>query len=399
MPLIINGQPWADGEPVIINGVTPQEIKCNGVTVWRNITDVTLPQFTTTTDLAVWLEANYPGATPVRITNNLTQPSLNSGNFGSKVVELINNGEIRGLNPSSWALTVSSTMKLTNNGWIRGAGGNGGHGGLGGTGGNGGVGGTGAKGADISCPAYDSGNVCHLNQNVNHTSCGTWNINNTSIANNTTIRAPNGQTVSRSLNGTTTATIDGRSCSVTIGLLGSCPNNSLYRATIPARTNTGGAGGGGGAGGTSGGGGGGGGTAGVGQSYSTTRSNGTGGGGGSVGGGGSAGAGGSPSLIAGGNSGHTGGTGGAKGTGGTGGAGGNGGDWAVAGIHGHTGAVGNTGATGAVGGGGGTAGGAGAGGSAGGGGTVNGGAGASITGAGLLTGDSNTGNVNGTIIQ
>ena len=45
MPLIINGQVWEDGKPIIINGVTLEEIKCNGVTVWVNesTVDITLP--------------------------------------------------------------------------------------------------------------------------------------------------------------------------------------------------------------------------------------------------------------------------------------------------------------------------------------------------------------------
>ena len=396
--LRINGGVWVDGQPVNINGVTPDEIRCNGVTVWRNIVDIELPVLPASTNLATWLEANHPGLVSVRLINNVTQPSLHSGDFGVKSVELLNNGEIQGGQPGWGAFFVDSAMKLTNLGWIRGAGGSGGAGTVGGVGGNGGAGGTGAKGADISCPAYDSGNVCHLNQNVNHTSCGTWNITNNSILNQTTIRAPNGQTVARAINGTTTATIDGRSCSVTIGLLGSCPNNSLYRATIPARTNTGGAGGGGGAGGTTGGGGGTAGTAGVGQSFTTAQSNGSGGGAGAAGGGGASGAGGSPSLIAGGNSGHTGGTGGAKGTGGVGRPGGNGGTWGAAGAASIAGATGNTGATGAQGGGGGTAGIAGAGGGAGGAAVGGQAAGAAITGSSFLIDGSNTGNVNGAIV-
>ena len=113
----------------------------NKVLVWQRMLELTLPQFTSTFNLATWMKQNNPrNIEEVIITNNRTQPSMLSGNFTGYNVTLINNGEIRGTGPSSTALAVTSDMKLINNGWIRGAGGSGGRGGNGGNGGRGGKG-------------------------------------------------------------------------------------------------------------------------------------------------------------------------------------------------------------------------------------------------------------------
>ena len=399
MALRINGAIHADGQPLRINGVQASTVRVNGVVAWVDVVDIELPQLSPSASLAVWLQTNHPTVTSVRLINNLTQPSLHSGDFGTKSVELINNGEIQGGQPSWGAFFVESAMKLTNNGWIRGAGGNGGVGGVGGIGGNGGRGGAGGKGADLTT-VWDIRSqgylACGAEGNFYwYEGVGAWRaifgvpdcfdyVNSVlSDSYGTYINSDVGQ-----------------------GKLYKGDFDSSWHKIKKLTTagSIGGPGGAGGAGGTANGGGGTGGAAGVGQSFNAGRTNGGAGGGGAVGGNGVGGSGGFGSIPAGGHSGGTGGTGGKKGNGGVGGAGGNGGDWAVAGgngLVGIIGGVGTTGATGAQGAGGGSAGAAGvvgAGGGAGQGGTNGGGAGHAISGSSFLTGDSNTGNVNGNIV-
>jgi len=109
----------------------------NRVLVWQRMLELTLPQFSKTFNLAQWIKANNPrNVEQVIVSNNRTQPSILSGNLSGLNVTLINNGEFRGTSPSSTAMAISSEMKLINNGWIRGAGGNGGKGEYGKNGGN-----------------------------------------------------------------------------------------------------------------------------------------------------------------------------------------------------------------------------------------------------------------------
>ena len=99
---------------------------------------------------------NYSiGETVVKITNNNLQPTIISGDLTGLDVTLENNATIEGTDPSSTALSLSSTLLLINNGIIRGAGGRGGDGGKGGDGFDttvpattGGIGGDGGLGGD-----------------------------------------------------------------------------------------------------------------------------------------------------------------------------------------------------------------------------------------------------------
>ncbi len=503
MALRINGQVHADGQPLRINLTQAGQVRVNTVIAWKNTEGIILPQFTDLggagNDLAVWLEANYPEVTSVQLINNLTQPTLATGDFGTKTVELVNNGEIQGSVPSYIALMVQSPMKLTNNGWIRGAGGNGGVGGIGGVGGNGGLGGTGGKGADVAGGSDDqiftaSGTFTPSAGVTSVTLCmigggggGRYELGNnvgggySGIVYNSAGVAPGPYTVTIGTGGAggsegigengsagTPTSYGGISAAggaggTNTGFVGNgearsgcwgTSYNGVYqpsgldviaggqagfgnggagsasggggtggvgaggggskaqggvggrgecRVSWTASTLVGGAGGAGGAGGTTLGTGGIGGIAGVGKSYSTTATVGGVGGTGAAGGLGVGGTGGNPSSPAGGYSGGTGGTGGARGNGGLGGSGGGGGTWGGAGGVGLTGIIGNTGitgGTGSVGAGGGSAGLVGAGGSvgyAGVAGSAGGLAGGGITGFANLTGDSVTGNVDGTI--
>ena len=328
MALIINGTTWGDGEPVEIGGVTPDSIVCNGVVVWVNTTEVVLPQFSATWTLRDWLNANHPGVTALKVINNLTQPSMNSGNLSGLSVELVNNGEIQGTSSGSYAMGVTSAMKLTNNGWIRGAGGNGG------VGGNGGLGGTGGKGANSSAwvdgPSYFEVDVSTCPRPAN--TAYAFQIVSPPLYSWTFIRDgvnlcdhENSNPLVYDVDATTKVY---RGAHRTDWFAG-----DLYEVYLSKATNyTGGAGGNGGAGGTAFG------TGGNGQSFSGPRSDGVAGGGGSVG------LTGNPSTPAGGNAGGTGGTGGKKGDGG------NGGTWGEDGSVAASGSIGEQGWPGAGGG-------------------------------------------------
>ena len=101
----------------------------NRVLVWQRVLELTLPQFHKTFNLATWIRANNPrNVEEVIVTNRNTQPSMLSGNLSGLNVTLINDGQFQGTGVGSNAVSISSSMKLINNGWIRGAGGNGGRG-------------------------------------------------------------------------------------------------------------------------------------------------------------------------------------------------------------------------------------------------------------------------------
>ena len=146
--LYINAHKHEDGDPTfIIDGgeeIVPEYITCRytgesvdkAIVVWQHQIGIDLPQFSVRTNLATWLEANYPGETKIRLVNNRVQPTLDSGDFGTKEVEFVNNGEIRGFSASLVAYNATSNHIFINNGWVRGAGGNAGAGGRGGKGAN-----------------------------------------------------------------------------------------------------------------------------------------------------------------------------------------------------------------------------------------------------------------------
>ena len=113
----------------------------NGEIIWGNPKVVTLPQFHDTTDLTVYLKTTYPSDFLFEVVNVLNQPTLQSGSLeGIEALHIINNNTINGTNPGDNGLELTALTKVTDNGIIRGAGGNGGLGGRGGRGGNGGTG-------------------------------------------------------------------------------------------------------------------------------------------------------------------------------------------------------------------------------------------------------------------
>lgn len=388
MPLKVNGQPHLDGRPLKVNGVQLKTLKANGVIVWRDIVDIVLPQFTVTTDLKAWLVANHPSVVSMKLINNLTQPSIITGDLAGLTVELENNGEIQGTTASERAFQATSPIKLTNKGWIRGAGGNGG------IGGNGGLAGRGGKGANgyittaqptvVGTPTAEGAGI------KKNSSVTTWLAQRPNII--FLFNLP-GCINQHFANPAQWRHAPSQGDLFGIGPCTATPNQWIkqgtYRGNYPAAGNNvqvwdilvqlrvsfiGGAGGTGGTGGSTGG------AGGTGRTYSTARTNGVGGANGAVG------VVGSPSVPAGGNSGGRGGTGGNKGNGG------NGGNWGTAGGQGIRG---TNGATGAVGAGGGAAGGTGANGITG---TAGGAAGAAIVGSNHLIDGSDTGNVSGAIV-
>lgn len=364
---------------------------------------LTLAQSAGTINLRNIINANNPlNRTEVIVTNNLTQPRIYSGDLSGLDVTLINNGEIQANQFSGNGLDIISPMTLTNNGWIRGAGGNGGSGGAGGAGGNGGTGGT-------------SGN-----RNV-HYYVGSWSTIDKSISSGSVYQE--GWTFSVSgvtlgidspckytsvtwpldsyENGRLYSFCGGKSVQITRSLVGF---TYVYRFRVAAGTGTKShiIGGRTGRGGAAKGSGGGGGLAGYGRWFNhslTNGQNGSGGTGGSTGGSGyrsswiAPSVGGDPGIMY---YGYRSGSGGNGGPGGSGGKGGNGGNW---GQNGGTGQNGNNGQNGTRGGTSedGNVGAWGPSASSGSGGASGGSAGKAINGSGHLTPASTTGSVSGVI--
>ena len=132
---------------IIINGIKAYDVQfdgnvvfnayMNGVHTYTKTLFLILPQHLAPIALRAWIDSQNPqGFTQIVVTNNLTQPRLVTGNMAGINVELINNGEFQGEAPGANGMDITSAIKITNNGWIRGAGGNGGLGGSGGNGGN-----------------------------------------------------------------------------------------------------------------------------------------------------------------------------------------------------------------------------------------------------------------------
>jgi len=111
-------------------GTNLREIYMNTVLVFRGVLEIELPQYTSNIDLMKLInEKNVDNFILVRVVNNLIQPSITTGNTTGLEVELVNNGEFQGFSSGGDAMHISHPIKLNNNGWIRGAGGNGGNGG------------------------------------------------------------------------------------------------------------------------------------------------------------------------------------------------------------------------------------------------------------------------------
>lgn len=317
------------------NGGLLGDIHFNGVHSYTSILHLTLTQHTSLINLRSFINARNPNnRTRVIVTNTLTQPRLTTGNLSGLTVELINNGEFQGEAAGRNGMEITSALKLTNNGWIRGAGGNGGKGGTAGRGA------TGAKGAN-------STKSVTIQKAQTETRAYNWPTNGyrSGRANTATnmcdiMRWDGKQGVHCAgrvssipgLSGVFTLAMPYVS-DITVGgqYAGAYGNFRIKRTwTGPFTTTTpitGGAGGRGGAGGA-------GGNGGVGQWFRHNKTNGAGGHGGAAG---AAGRGSSP---AGGNAGRRG------ATGYTGGKGGNGGTWATAGSRGATGSHGSAGAGG-----------------------------------------------------
>ena len=133
---------WMNGaimNYVFANGVEMTDGYANGVWVFTNKLVLTLPQQTAPFNLTTWINANNPlGRRVVTVTNSLTQPAMETGNLShtngatgtteTMDVEFINNGEIQGSSAGGTGMNIQGSIKITNNGWIRGAGGNGGKG-------------------------------------------------------------------------------------------------------------------------------------------------------------------------------------------------------------------------------------------------------------------------------
>lgn len=97
------------------------------------VLELTMTQQSSTTTLSTYIAANNPdNLETIEITNTLTQPKIITGDLSGLDVTLINSGEIQANAASGTGFEATSTIKLTNTGWIRGAGGNGGSGGTGG---------------------------------------------------------------------------------------------------------------------------------------------------------------------------------------------------------------------------------------------------------------------------
>jgi len=120
---------------IYFDKVRLDEAYMDGVIVYKRMLEFDLPQQHKTFDLRPIIDKmNKYGATVIKVTNKLKQPSMHTGSFSGLQVIFVNEGELLGTTPGESALTLTSTMKLINNGHIRGAGGNGGRGGRGGSG-------------------------------------------------------------------------------------------------------------------------------------------------------------------------------------------------------------------------------------------------------------------------
>jgi len=108
--------------------------------VFRCLVTITLTQHSSTIYLQQAIidykkaHPEYEHAVNFKVINNLVQPNVITGNLAGMTVEFLNGitGQVEANTQSGVALTISSRLKITNNGWIRGGGGHGAHGGAGG---------------------------------------------------------------------------------------------------------------------------------------------------------------------------------------------------------------------------------------------------------------------------
>jgi len=108
------------------------EAYLNGRLVFTKELELTLPAHTSPVNLRSFIDANNPkGYRNIVITNTRVQPSIITGDINDLNVTLINNGEIQGTPSTGYGLKLQSPLKLINNGYIRGKGGDGGKGGKG----------------------------------------------------------------------------------------------------------------------------------------------------------------------------------------------------------------------------------------------------------------------------
>lgn len=341
---------------------------------------IDLVQYNSTINLNSVIAPHFNGHRIVEITNSKTQPSIVSGDVSTLDVTFTNTGEIQGTSASSDAITLTSDVKIINNGWIRGAGGSGGNGGNGGRGGTGGIGGRGRNDTYLkNTIQYQGGCSGNLSAWFDHDGSNTINLwwNGTRKDYNTTSTGP------LTIPGYTgvfyrDVYVERTYCNVW---------SNTYKVkrveTLPRYGGTGGIGGVGGNGGVRG-------IGGNAQSFSSSKTFGT---SGQPGTGGAVGHFGNPSSPPGGFTGAQGGTGGTGGPGGTGGAGGVWGTIGGAGGNGGTGQTGNPGHTGS-----GSSGTAGYSGQSGSFGTAGTNAGAAINGSAFLSPGSIAGSVSGNIV-
>ena len=114
-------------DSVISNaGKSIDYVYANNILVWQRLLTLELPQFTALFDLRTFIDNNNSkNHKRIVVINNLIQPTMVSGNLDGLDVTFINNGEIQGGAPGAAAIYLVSPIKITNNGWIRGAGNNG----------------------------------------------------------------------------------------------------------------------------------------------------------------------------------------------------------------------------------------------------------------------------------
>ena len=94
--------------------------------------ELILPASSSAINLQSFIATNNPdGVTKVIVTNNSRNPQIYSGDLSAYEVTLVNNSSILGMRASKNALVLTSSLKLINNGVIRGGGGSGGAGGKG----------------------------------------------------------------------------------------------------------------------------------------------------------------------------------------------------------------------------------------------------------------------------
>ncbi len=110
------------------NGKIIDFVYMNQMLVWQRMLTINLAQQNKTFNLRGYINSNNPTNTKqITVVNDKNQPSMESGNLAGLDVVFINtiHGKIDGTSPGHVALHITSKMKLLNNGFIRGAGGNG----------------------------------------------------------------------------------------------------------------------------------------------------------------------------------------------------------------------------------------------------------------------------------